>query len=122
MNPFVKFRGVEVFGVLERAEGKASTEATERVWKQFAVDAVYRFLPNESAFVGLRYNKAQGTLAGVVDEVGANRWQVGAGWFITPHLLAKAEYVNQKYFGYPAANKLNGGRFNGLMLEGVIAF
>jgi hypothetical protein len=22
------------------------------------------------------------------------------GWFITPNVLAKAEYVNQKYFGY----------------------
>ena len=27
MNPFVKFRGLELFGVLERAEGKASAEA-----------------------------------------------------------------------------------------------
>ena len=41
---------------------------------------------------------------------------------LTPALLAKAEYVNQEYFGYPAVNKLNGGRFNGLMLEGVVAF
>jgi hypothetical protein len=24
-----------------------------------------------------------------------------AGWFIIPGLLAKAEYVNQQYFGYP---------------------
>src|SRR5687767_10527107 len=38
MNPFMKYRGLEVFGVLERAEGKASTEPTERVWKQYAVD------------------------------------------------------------------------------------
>src|SRR4029453_11566967 len=32
LNPFVKFRGLELFGVLERAEGKAFTEPTERVW------------------------------------------------------------------------------------------
>jgi hypothetical protein len=122
MNPFVKYRGLEVFGVLERAEGKASAETTERVWKQYAVDTVYRFMPDETLFVGVRYNKAEGQLAGVTGDVGANRWQVGGGWFITPHVLAKVEYVNQKYFGYPATNIRSGGKFNGMMLEGVIAF
>ena len=58
MSPFVKYRGLEVFGVLERAEGKASTELAERVWKQYALDTVYRFRPDESLFVGIRYNKA----------------------------------------------------------------
>jgi len=122
VNPFVKFRGLEVFGVVERAEGKASTEATERVWKQYAVDTIYRFLPNESMFLGARYNKAQGTLAGITGNLGADRWQFGGGWFVTPSILAKAEYVTQKYFGYPTTNIRNGGKFNGLMLEGVVAF
>jgi hypothetical protein len=122
MNPFVKFRGLELFGVVERAEGKASTETTERIWKQYAVDTVYRFLPDEKLFVGARYNRARGELTGITGDVGANRWQFGGGWFVTPNILAKAEYVNQKYFGYPASNIKNGGKFNGIMLEGVIAF
>ena len=122
MNPFVKFRGVELFGVVERAEGKASTESVERIWKQYAVDAVYRFLPDEKLFVGARYNKARGALAGITGDVGANRWQFGGGWFITPNVLTKVEYVNQKYVGYPATNIKNGGQFRGTMLEGVIAF
>ncbi len=122
MNPFVKFRGLELFGVVERSEGSASVETTERVWKQYAVDAVYRFLPGEPVFVGARYNRAHGALAGIDGDVGANRWQFGSGWFVTPNVLAKAEYVNQKYFGYPPSNIKNGGRFNGMMLEGVIAF
>ncbi len=122
MNPFVKYRGLELFGVAERAEGKAATEATARVWKQYAVDTVYRFLPDEAAYVGVRYNKATGTLAGINGDVGANRWQVGAGWFVTANVLAKAEYVEQKYFGFPAANIRNGGQFDGFMLEGVIGF
>jgi hypothetical protein len=100
MNPFVKFRGLELFGVVERAEGKASAEVTERIWKQYAVDTVYRFMPDETLFVGARYNKAHGDLPGISGDVGANRWQFGGGWFITPNVLAKAEYVNQKYFGY----------------------
>ena len=122
MNPFVKFRGLELFGVVERATGKASTEANERTWKQYAVDTVYRFFADEQLFVGARYNKAHGTLAGIPTDLGAKRVQVSAGWFITPALLAKAEYVDQKYFGFPAANIKNGGRFKGMMLEGVVAF
>jgi hypothetical protein len=121
VNPFVKFRGAEVFGVIERAEGKANAELAERTWNQYAVDAVYRFLPEEKAYVGVRFNRAEGDLVGMPN-VGADRWQIGAGWFILPGLMAKGEYVDQKFFGYPAANVKNGGRFKGLMLEGVVAF
>jgi hypothetical protein len=122
VNPFVKFRGLELFGVLEQAEGRASTELTERTFKQYAGDVVYRFLADESLFVGVRYNRAEGELTGMTGDVGAKRWQIGAGWFILPGVVAKVEYVDQKYFGYPASNIKNGGRFKGLMLEGVVAF
>ena len=122
LNPFVKFRGAEVFGVIERATGKAAAELTEREWKQYAVDAIYRFLPGEKAYVGARYNRADGTLAGITNEVGARRWQASAGWFILPGLLAKVEYVDQKYTGYAPANIRNGGQFKGFMAEGVVAF
>ena len=122
LNPFVKARGLEVFGVVERAEGKAATEATERVWKQYAVDTIYRFLPDEAAYIGVRYNKATGTLAGITGDLEANRWQVGAGWFVTANILAKAEYVTQKFLGYPATHIRRNGKFNGFMLEGVVGF
>jgi hypothetical protein len=122
MNPFVKIRGLELFGVLEQAKGKALAETTERTWNQVAADVVYRFLPNEQLFVGGRYNRAEGPLAGIAGDVGAKRVEVGGGWFITPSVLAKATYVNQKYFGYPTTNIKNGGHFKGMMLEGVIAF
>lgn len=121
VNPFVKFRGAELFGVIERADGKVASETADRRWTQYAVDAVYRFLPEEKAFLGVRFNRAEGDLVGMKN-VGAERWQIGAGWFILPGLLAKGEYVEQKYFGYPATNVKNGGRFKGLMLEGVVAF
>jgi hypothetical protein len=121
VNPFVKFRGAEVFGVFEQAEGRANTEATDRKWNQYAVDAVYRFLPEEQAFFGVRFNRAKGDLVGM-PQVGADRWQIGGGWFILPGLLAKGEYVDQKFFGYPPASVKNGGRFRGFMLEGVVAF
>ena len=83
---------------------------------------VYRFLADEKLFVGARYNRAEGTLAGITGDVGSNRYQLGAGWFITPTLLMKAEYVKQKFNGYPVTSIRNGGKFKGMMLEGVVAF
>jgi len=122
MNPFVKFRGLELFGVLEQAKGQASIEPGERTWRQHAIDGVYRFAGDEKLFVGTRYNRATGELTGVTGDVGASRYEVSGGWFITPSVMAKAEYLKQTYFGYPETNIKHGGKFNGFMLEGVIAF
>ncbi|HTK30259.1 MAG TPA: hypothetical protein VL309_11935 [Vicinamibacterales bacterium] len=122
MNPFVKYRGLELFGVVERAQGKVSTEVNERVWNQYALDTVYRFLGDDQLFVGARFNRASGEMLGLTQTVGANRWQLSGGWFVTPNVMAKAEYVKQTYFGYPTTDIKNGGRFNGMMLEGVIGF
>jgi hypothetical protein len=121
-NPFVKFRGLEAFGVVERATGRAFTEASNRTWNQYAFDLVYRFMPQQQMYGGVRFNKAEGDIVGVVNTVGANRWQLAGGWFITPNVLAKAEYVNQEYHGYPVTNIRNNGKFHGMMLEGVVAF
>ena len=121
INPFVKFRGLELFGVLERATGRASTEGADREFTQYAADVVYRFA-GENLFVGVRYNRAEGRLAGFVNDVGADRWQLGGGWFVIPGVLMKAEYVNQTFTGYPPTHIRNGGKFHGMMLEGVVAF
>ena len=122
VNPFVKFRGLEVFGVAERAEGRALTEANDREWTQYAADVVYRFLPREQMYAALRYNTARGTLVGIANEVGANRWQLAGGWFVTPNVLMKAEYVKQQYKDFPATDIRSGGEFSGVMLEGVVGF
>jgi hypothetical protein len=55
INPFVKLGGLEVFGVIEKAEGR-TRRRRRRAVPQYAGDAVYRFLPNEQLFVGGRYN------------------------------------------------------------------
>ena len=122
LNPFVKFRGLEVFAVLEQAQGQASAEPDERTFRQHAVDVVYRFYQNEKLYVGARYNKAGGDLVGLTEEAGAKRVQLAAGWFIIPSVLAKVEYVNQTFYGYPPTHIRNGGKFNGVMLEGVVGF
>ncbi len=122
VNPFVKFRGLELFGVLERAEGKASTETSKRQMDQFAGDVVYRVGPGEPLYVAARFNRVNGQLLGIANDITVDRVAVGGGWFITPGLLAKLEYVSQEYKGFPPTNIRSGGKFHGLMLEGVVAF
>jgi hypothetical protein len=122
LNPFVKVGGVELFGVYEKAAGRTATELENREWTQYAGDLVYRFLPGEAAYVGGRYNVAEGQLAGVADKVSLDRVQLGAGWFVTPSVLMKAEYVTQKYKDFPVLDIRNGGKFNGFIIEGVVAF
>jgi hypothetical protein len=122
LNPFVKAGGLEFFGTLERAEGKAANEASTRSWTQLAGEAIYRFYQDESLFVGARYNTVSGELAGSGADVSVNRFQLGGGWWLTPQMVLKAEYVNQSYNDFPSTDRLNGGKFSGLMVEGVISF
>ena len=129
LNPFVKVGGLELFGVAERSKGmNTATEATQRVWKQYAIDGVYRFPPREQAYVGARYNTVSGDMifgsgaTATTREVGVDRVEVGGGFFITPSILLKAEYVNQSYDDFPTTDIRNGGKFNGFMIEGTVAF
>jgi hypothetical protein len=121
LNPFIKFQGLELFGNIEQAEGRAATETASRTWKQNVGEVVYRFL-DDQLFVGGRYNTAKGRLIGIANDVGVNRYQVGGGWFITPNVMLKGEYVNQKYNDFPTTDIRNGGKFSGTMFEGVVAF
>jgi len=124
VNPFVKFHGLELFGVIEQAEGKANAETETRTFNQYAGDVVYRFLRGEKAYVGARYNTVQGELpiSGATYDVGIDRTSLGAGWFVTPTVLLKGEYVNQKYNDFPTTDIRNGGRFSGFVVEGSVAF
>jgi hypothetical protein len=122
VNPFVKYQGLELFGVAEHAKGRAANETTERSWNQYAGDVVYRFLPGEKMYVGGRYNVAEGELTGMPSKVKVDRMQLGAGWFITGNILMKGEYVNQKYHNFPTTDIRSGGKFNGFIMEGVVAF
>jgi hypothetical protein len=122
LNPFVKIRGLEFFGIIEQAKGKAATEAKDRTWNQYAGEVTYRFLPDERAYFSGRYNTAKGELLNVANKVSADRYNVGAGWFITPNVLMKGEWVNQKYNDFPTTDIRNGGKFKGFMVEGVVGF
>jgi hypothetical protein len=122
LNPFVKIRGLELFGNIETARGAAANESSNRTWNQYAGDVVYRFLPREQMYVGARYNTASGRLAGMDSDVNAKRVQIAGGWFLMPGVLTKVEYVKQTYGGFPAADIRHGGKFDGVMVEGAIGF
>ena len=122
VNPFIQFKGLELFGNIERAKGRAATETANRTWKQNVGEVVYRFLPDQRLYVAGRYNTAKGELTAGTPGVTVKRTQVGGGWFITPNLLTKIEYVDQKYLDFPTTDIRNGGKFKGFMVEGVVAF
>ncbi len=122
INPFVQFHGLEFFGNLERAKGRATGETADRTWKQNVGEVVYRFLPDQRLYFAARYNTVKGQLTVGTPDVKVNRTQVGGGWFLTPNLLTKIEFVNQKYLGFPTTDIRNGGKFKGFMVEGVVAF
>ena len=121
INPFFEFKGLEVFGSFDRGKGKAATEAEYRKLRQTAVDVVYRFA-GDQLYVGGRYNTARMGLQGIANDVGADRQAFAAGWYITPLVMLKGEYVNQKYVDFPTTDRRSGGKFNGIMVEGVVAF
>jgi hypothetical protein len=126
INPFVKFKGLEFFGIYETSSGfdKVADAAfdSDRTWTQLAGELIYRFGKWEQFYLGGRYNTVSGQLPGEeTDKVTVDRINFGGGWFMTRNILAKVEYVSQNYKDYPAG-QFEGGKFSGLMIEAVIAF
>jgi hypothetical protein len=121
INPFVKYKGLEFFGVIEQASGKKASETETRTWNQYAAELIYRFGNDENLYVGGRYNYVDGEEVGG-NNVDVSRFQLGAGWFMTKNILAKVEYVNQEYNGFNPETILDQGKFNGVMVEAAISF
>ena len=132
-NVFLKARGLEIFGTLENASGRNAKETSTRQINQYAIDGVYRFGKEENLFLGVKYNLVNanmldnlaGTGAGPItypNNVNINRVALAGGWFITKNVLLKAEYVDQKYEDFPAADYRASGRFHGYVVEAVVGF
>ena len=130
INPFIKFRGLEFFGLYEVASGRGAAETVERDITHTMYEAVYRFLPGEKMYIGARLSNFDGDL-GVTgaaltlqdnSNVKVERMQLVGGWFLTPNLLLKAEYVNQDNTGFGRRDIRSGGNFKGFMLEAVTSW
>jgi len=122
INPFVRFKGLEFFGIYENATGKGfGPNPPSRTYNHYAADLIYRFGANEDFYVGGRYSFVDGEHSSGQD-ISVDRMQLGAGWFLTKNILAKIEYVNQSYSDFPTGDIFEDGEFNGLMMEAVISF
>lgn len=121
VNPFIKFQGLELFGNIETVTGKGDAELRRRTLRQQVADVVYRFAGNR-LYVAGRYDGVEGQMPNIPNDISVKRGEFGGGWFVTPIILAKAEYVTQKYNDFPLADIRNGGKFNGFMITGTVAF
>lgn len=122
-NPFVKYKGVELFGTYEIAKGRLITEKNMRAASQYAVDIIYRFpKTTEKFWVGARYNSVTAALPNRKADITINRVAGTAGWFITKNIMMKAEYVNQQYQNFVATDIYSGGKFDGFMVAAAIGF
>ena len=120
LNPFVKVGGAEFFGNVETMTGAAAGE-TNRTLRQLVGEGLYRFA-GDKLYLGGRVNSVHGELQGIANDVSVKRYQAGGGWFVTPNVLSKIELVRQTYENFPRTDIRNGGKFQGFMIEGVVAF
>jgi hypothetical protein len=114
-NLFAKYMNLEFFGTFETLSG-VSTSKIDTRFNQFAVEGLYHFGGQKQFFGGLQYNQVTDT----EKDMSVNRIQAGAGWFLVPSVLIKAEYVNQKYNDFPTYGDDAG--FKGMMVEAAISF
>jgi hypothetical protein len=130
VNPFVKFRGIEFFGLYETASGRSAAETDTRDITHHQWDLVYRLGRTEKLYVGARIAHLDGDLgvsgAGPTlqdnSDIAVDRVQLGGGWFVSPNLLLKAEYVDQGYKRFSRRDIRSNGNFKGFMLEAVTSW
>lgn len=121
INPFIKFKGLEFFGLMEFISN--GNDAVGGSYTQLGFEGLYRFGASEQWYIGGRYNSVSGeqTDASATSEI--TRLNLGGGWFMTNNVLVKLEYMNQEYSGAGFANtRYQDGKFNGMVLEAVIGF
>jgi hypothetical protein len=110
-NIFAKYHGLEVFGIFESMKGVRNN--ADQHFTQTAIQALYRI---GTFYAGTRLNKVSNN-----DGSAVKRTNLGGGWYMVDNVLIKLDYVIQKYDG-PAHGEIDGGKFNGLVLEAAISF
>ena len=114
-NLLVKYKGLEFFGTYEGVNTTSITTGAPSYFNQYAVEGLYHFGKEEQFYLGARYNATKSKTTSAV-----NRLETGAGWYMTPNILVKGEYVDQNYSNF-AVYGGNAG-FDGMMLEATISF
>lgn len=121
INPFIKFQGLELFGSYEIAMNGDSKAGGS--FNQLAADVLYRFGKTEQFYAGGRYNSISGKINDAAENGEIVRFNLGGGWYMTPNILAKVEYVSQSFDGKAyTGTTLQGASFDGIMIEATIGF
>jgi len=108
---FVQFQGLEVFGFYETMSGVS--RGNDQNYSQIGAQLKYNI---KSFYVAGRYNMVDNNAGSTVSRI-----NLGGGWFMTPNVLVKLDYVTQSYMG-AAHGHLDGGKFNGFVIEAAIGF
>jgi hypothetical protein len=127
INPFVKFKGLEFFGIYERASGgnEITTPVADKegAFTQLAAEIIYRFGTDEKLYLGGRYNTVYGKpLESASEDLKINRFNIGGGWFLSKNIVMKLEYVKQQYTGNVWTGRFSGASFDGFNMEAAISF
>lgn len=130
INPFVKFGGLEFFGIYESTrngddnlENEGGGANIGGGFNQIAGELLYRIGQNERLYIGGRFNKVSGKQFRGSEDQETTRTNFGFGWFMTKNVLTKFEVVNQKYEGAGWDGTVyEGASFNGFNIEAVISF
>ena len=111
----------------EDTNGSAVGKPVEQ-WKYYSAEGAWYLTPN--LYGAARYNVADAVKFNNLSSNGkVKRIQIGGGLWLTKHLLAKVEYVDQKYSGFAVGNVVNNGiaawknpEFKGFVSEVSFAF
>lgn len=128
INPFVKFQGLEFFGVFEQSMGTTAEDQEKGSYTQLGAEVLYRIGSMEQLYIGGRFNSVSGhgsyaTGGTQPEDISINRINIGAGWFMTKNTLLKLEYVTNSYSGDGfIGSPYENGKFNGLNIEAAISF
>lgn len=121
VNPFVKFKGLEFFGLVENVSN--GNDEVGGSFTQTGAELIYRLGAEENVFIGGRYNAVTGEDTDDSETKKINRLNLGGGWFLTKNVLAKIEYVKQVYDGDGwIGTDFEDGEFEGLVIEATIGF
>jgi len=127
INPFIKYRGLEFFGVIENTTGNnARGDREDGSYTQLGAELLYRFGSWNQLYLGARYNSVTGysDYAPGTDkpaDKSINRLNIGGGYFMTKNTLVKLEYVSQNY-DENFTGHLQDANFSGVVMEAVISF
>jgi len=97
------------FGITRDTDVNGPAPGTpEERWSYYAGQVLYKF--NPATYAVARYSAANADKISGNDSMGkVYRIQVGGGLWLTRNMLAKVEYVNQKYSGFASGVVLNNG-------------